>query len=132
MPTDSTPATPGTPNLNPRQRNTDATEWVTVSEERPAEIKLDFTYIGEDFTGVYLGSREQPGQFRSYLQYRFKGSDDEVYFIAGASLTEPMRRVRPGNLTRLTFVDEQDTGRDSMMKIIRVEVAKRPAQRAAQ
>jgi len=99
-------------------------QWTTVSEERPPETKIDFAWIGDEFIGTYLGQRMVQGAVREFRQYRFKGIDGEFYFAAGASLDDGMRRVRIGSRVRITYIDDQDTGQMSPMKIFKVDVAK--------
>ena len=107
---------------------TPADEWSTVSEAREPEIKLTFDVIGEVFIGEYLGTRTQPGNDGNYVQYRFRGEDGDVYFLNPlANIREAFEsgKIRAGSRVRITYVDDQDTGQRSPMKIFKVDVAKR-------
>lgn len=100
-------------------------DWQTVSEDETDETKIVFDTIGDVFIGEYLGSRVIESEDGKFTQFRFK-KGDEVYFTnAGYSLLRGMQKVRIGQMTRLLFKSERDTGQDSPMRIMQVDVAKR-------
>jgi len=111
----------------------DQYEWSTVSEEDVNETRVSFDMLGDEFIGTYLGSRQQANEGNGYTQYRFRGTDEEVYYIsANWSLSSGMKSVRPNMLVRITYVADKDTGQASPMRIYRVEVANRKRQTPAQ
>jgi hypothetical protein len=105
----------------------DATpEWVTVSEDEVDEVKFTFDALGEELIGEYLGTRNLGNENGTYTQYRFKLAGDVYAFVNGNySLSQGMRPVRIGSMVRITWVDEKDTGQDSLMRIFRVDVARK-------
>ena len=105
-------------------------EWATVSTpedlDQEPETKITFDIQGDEYIGIYLGTRTVPGNTGAYTQYRFRDDDGTLRFLNPlASLNEPMRKVRSGSRVRLAYVADRDTGRDSLMKIIRVDVARK-------
>jgi|SRR5215472_4355851 len=104
-------------------------EWTTISEEQEDEEKVSFDVLGDEFIGTYLGKRDQANDNGSYVQLRFRGTDELAYFInANWSLTNAMKNVRPNMMVRVTYIGDKDTGQASPMRIFRVDVArpKRP------
>jgi hypothetical protein len=104
----------------------DAAQWTTVSEDTEEEIKIIFDTIGDEFIGTYLGTRTLTNNDEQYVQFRFRGSDNgETYFTNGShSLRQGMSTVRPGQLCKITYAKDIDTGQESPMRSFRVEVAK--------
>jgi hypothetical protein len=109
--------------------------WKTVSDENEQgnENKVLFDKINDQFIGKFLGLRkvEPSDGSAAYQQARWEANGPDgpntVYFTnAGYSLRQGLKGVRPGSMTRVTFVSEQDTGQESLMKIMRVEVAATP------
>jgi hypothetical protein len=128
---------------NPTPATTKATnapvdEWTTVAEgTAEPEIKIVLERMGEFFAGTFLGFREMPSndQGKGYKQARFDefdGADNptDVYFMnANYSLVEGLKNVRPGTRTRITWTDELDTGQKNLMRVYKVETARRGAVR---
>lgn len=104
---------------------TEATEWTTVSDgTTEQDVKIVVESIGEAFTGTYLGMRNVDSADGSYKQARFE-LDGATYFInANHSLREGLKTVRSGALTRITWVDELDTGQAQPMRVFSVETAR--------
>lgn len=103
-------------------------EWTTVSEDETDEIKIVFDTIGDEFVGTYIGPRVIETEDGKFTQYRFKVGD-EVYFTnAGYSLMRGMQKVQPGSRVRITYKADRDTGRETPMRIMQVDVAKRRPQ----
>lgn len=103
---------------------TDDDEWVTVTREREPETKVTFDVIGDQFTGTYLGTRTIPRDDGNFTQWRFE-AEGEYYFINPlATLREAFQNIRAGSRVRIEYVDDQDTGQASPMKVFRVDVAK--------
>jgi hypothetical protein len=103
----------------------DAAQWKTVSEEDVEEIKVSFDQIGDQFIGDYIGPRIIENENGKFAQYRFT-DDGEFYFINGGwSLTQAMTRVPKGSRCRIMWTGERDTGGESPMKIMRVDVARK-------
>lgn len=101
-------------------------EWTTVSEDEADDDKFQFDLIGEELIGTYLGTRQLSNEQGAYTQYRYELSDGQTVFVNGNySLQAGMRNVRIGNLCRITFTGEKDTGQASLLKLFRVDVAKR-------
>lgn len=98
-------------------------EFVQISEEiTEPETKIVFDTIGDQFTGIYLGMRQQ----ENYQQARFQSVDnDEVFFVnANYSLRNGLKNARPGQKVRITFTSETDTGQPNPMRNFTVEVAR--------
>lgn len=103
----------------------DAAQWRTVSEDDVEEIKVSFERIGDQFIGDYIGPRTIENENGKFVQYRFS-DDGKRYFINGGwSLMQGMSQVREGTRCRITWTGERNTGADSPMKVMRVDVAKR-------
>lgn len=105
-------------------------EFVTVSDPQNAEpeTKIVFDTIGDNFTGIYLGMRDQSNSDGSYKQARFEAVDGsgEVYFTnANYSLRDGLKTVRNGSKVRITYTDDLDTGQASPMRVFKVEVARK-------
>lgn len=100
--------------------------WTDITEDVEEMTKV-VLQIGDRFTAQYTEQRTMPGDNGTYVQFRFLGGDGQKYFInPGYQLRESWKRVRPTNLVRVTMLDERSTGRESMMGIYQVEVAKLP------
>jgi hypothetical protein len=99
-------------------------EWQTVSEDEVDETKIVFDTIGDEFIGIYIGSRVIEQDDHKFTQYRFRVGD-EIYFTnAGYSLMRGMSNVPKGARVRVVFSSERDTGQESPMRIFTVQVAK--------
>jgi len=107
----------------------DESQWETISEEDVDEIKQSFDEIGESFTGVYDGFRQMETANGKLTQYKFTVGELHYFINATYNLMQGMSQVNKGELTRITWVGERDTGQESLMKIFRVDVAKRGARR---
>jgi hypothetical protein len=103
------------------------TEFVTVSSgESEPETKMVFDTIGDQFTGTYLGMRQQTNDNGNYQQARFSDDAGEIYFTnAGYSLRNGLRDVSAGTKVRITFSSESDTGQANPMRNFTVEVARK-------
>jgi len=111
---------------NPLETSSAPIQWGDVSTPEVDEVKFNFDVLGDQFTGIYLGQRTSQNERGSYLQYRFEGEDGITYFINGNfNLTNSMKNVRINQLTRITWVDEKDTGQATPMRIFKVEVGRR-------
>jgi len=88
------------------------------------ENKIIFENIGESFTGTYLGMRKMENADGNYQQARFD-QDGVVHFVnVNYSLREGLKTVRNGQKTRITYVEDLDTGQASPMRVYTVEVAR--------
>jgi hypothetical protein len=100
-------------------------EFVMVSTgSAEPENKIIFEVIGDSFTGTYLGMRKMENADGNYQQARFEKSDG-IYFVnVNYSLREGLKTVRTGSKTRITYVEDLDTGQASPMRVYTVEVAR--------
>lgn len=108
-------------------KDTDNTEFVMVSDgaQTEPETKIVFDTFGDTFTGTYLGMRSITNDQGSYQQARFQ-TDDGIFFTnANYSLKEGLKSVRTGTITRVTFVNDLDTGQASPMRIFTIEVSRK-------
>jgi len=104
-------------------RTADDDGWTTVSDAEVDENKVSFDTIGDQFIGTYLGQRTVTNADGSYIQFRFRGTDDAVYFTNGNySLQRGMADVRVGKMVRLTYESDKDVGQRSPLRIFRVDV----------
>jgi len=107
----------------PAKPVTDEGGWKTVSETEVDENKIVFDTIGDVFIGTYLGDRTVTNADGSYRQFRFRGTDDGVYFVnANYSLQRGMENVRVGRMCRLTYIEDKDVGQRSPLRIFKVDV----------
>jgi hypothetical protein len=99
-------------------------EWTTVQDETPSRVIFDT--IGDQFIGEYIGSsliKINDGE--TFTQYRFRGTDGELYGINESyKIRQAMEDVEPGQVCRITYVKDVDTGQPAPMKDFRVDVRK--------
>lgn len=107
--------------------STEEIQWETVnSPDDTPQSKIVFDTIGDEFTGTFQGERVIPSQDGDYTQYLFENELGRCFVNANYSLREGMRHVRKGNLVRITFTSEVDTGQESLMKQYQVQIGRRP------
>lgn len=105
-------------------------QWSTVAEE--SGTPLDFSEVGSQFVGVYLGSNViQPdgwSEADAFTRHAFKGADGITYVINGGfKLNDGLAKVTPGETVRITRTPDvpmADKGKNPM-KDYRIEVAGR-------
>jgi hypothetical protein len=104
-------------------------DWTTVSdgtEEQIQETKIVFEEINDEFVGYYLGLREirdrSSQQFYQQARFRDPDTDEICYMRANHSLKEGLAKVTIGSLTKVTYVDDVDTGQASPMRSFSVAV----------
>lgn len=104
-----------------------ADEWSMVSDgSSEPETKIVMEKIGDAFVGDrYLGMRTVPSADGNYQQARWQNGDEIFFMNANYSLREGLKNVRIGSKTRVTWVDELDTGQPSPMRVYSVETARR-------
>jgi len=102
--------------------------WDTVIQETGDQIVFDT--VGDQFVGLYTGKREvtlDDGQ--KFTLLTFMGPGMKRYQTnAGWKLENGFldAEIKRGDIVRVTYVQDIDTGRPSPMKDFRVEVARRP------
>lgn len=112
--------------------NASEVQWETAVPETGDQIVFDT--IGDQFIGLYLGSRvvevlEKDGRTSAFKILMFTGTDGKPYQInAGWKLDSAFESaaVPDRSIVRITYVKDVDTGQNDPMKDYRVEVAKRP------
>ena len=120
----STTSKPADETAAAQNADSQADEWVTVSENEVDESKIVFDTIGDEFIGLYLGPRIVETEDGKFTQYRFR-VEDEIYFTnAGYSLMRGMSNVPKGARVRLIWTSERDTGQESPMRVFSVQVSK--------
>lgn len=110
----------------------DADGWVTVSEgAETLPTKVVFDSWGDEFVGRYKGPKTiTPGSGDSFTVYIFNqdgatlpsGEPEEFSVGATNAMRTGMKKVRPGSLTRLTYVDDIESGSGNYIKNIRIDV----------
>lgn len=100
-------------------------EWETVEQE--SGQKLTFANVGEQFVGTYVETvLIEPDQGETFYQQRFRSPEGELYAINGGfKLKRGLESASPGDLVRLTYMGDIDTGQPSPMKDFRVEVSRK-------
>lgn len=97
-----------------------------AAEAQVPETKIVFEEINDEFTGFFLGYRELRDRItqQPYTQARFKDpeTDEICYTRANNSMKEGLDKVNIGELTRITYTDDVDTGMPSPMRSFTVEV----------
>lgn len=97
-------------------------DWEFETVESPTRLILET--IGDSFVGQFEGTQTIPlkdgGSFEMFL---FRGRDGVLYSInASAKLREARDSFNVGSWVRLTYVADIDTGQETPMKDIKVEV----------
>lgn len=104
--------------------------WTTVTDgaaasQQDPEVKIVFEEHGDSFSGEFLGYRNltdrESGQ--RYKQARFRAEDDGAicFTRANHSMQEGLDRVPIGTMTKVTYVDDLDTGQASPMRCYTVQ-----------
>jgi hypothetical protein len=104
----------------------DARQWRQVSDDDVEETKVTFDNMNEPFVGTYRGSRIIENENGKFTQYLFEHNELRYFINAGWSLIQGMRKVLVGQTCRITWINNRDTGMDTPMRVMRVDVA-RPA-----
>ena len=123
----TTKANPSGPDfLTPDEiaQEADEAQWRTVSEEDVEETKHTFDDMNEPFTGKYLGPRIIENENGKFTQFRFESNGQRYFINAGWNLITGMSKVNIGQVVRITWINNRDTGQDTPMRIFRVDVAK--------
>lgn len=110
-------------------------QWITVSagaETLPTKVVFDSW--GDEFIGRYKGPRTvTPGSGDAFTVYIFtqdgtflpdNETPEEFSVSATNALRSGMKKVRPGALVRLTYLDDIDSGNGNFIKNIRIDVAR--------
>jgi hypothetical protein len=94
--------------------------WKTVDVEEDG-IQIKFDTIGDVFMGEYRGKRMQElSDGRKMRQDRFAAEGVMYFTNTGYDLKGKLDKVRVGQITRVEYVDNQDTGQESPMRIFAV------------
>jgi hypothetical protein len=104
--------------------------WETVVQEAGAQIVFDT--VGDQFIGLYTGKRDvelvnNKGEMEKFTVLTFKGTDGNPYQTnAGWKLETGFMSadIKRGDIVRVTYVKDVDTGQPSPMKDFRVECAR--------
>lgn len=112
-------------------------EWETIDQGTRVQVTLDT--IGDEFTGIFTGTETitNPKDGDEWISYLFEGigvkapgvTDDDVKGLpcgiaAGWSLRQALDKLTPGQVTRITYTRNTDTGQVSPMKEFRVDIRK--------
>lgn len=102
--------------------------WTTVSDgAAEPETKIVMENINDQFVGLYLGMRTIGTGENAYQQARWEVEGQGVCFMnANWSLREGLSKVRARTVTRVTLTDFQDTGKESLMSVYKVEIKGTP------
>lgn len=102
-------------------------EWETVEQE--SGQKLTFANVGEQFVGTFVETALiEPENGESFTQQRFRSPEGELYsFNGGFKVNRGLEKATPGDLVRITYMGDVDTGQPSPMKDFKVEIAKTKA-----
>jgi|SRR5215472_9641932 len=105
----------------------DKVSWDTVIQETGDQIVFDT--VGDQFVGLYTGTRQAENEGEKFTILTFMGPGGKRYQTnAGWKLESGFldADIKRGDIVRVTYVQDVDTGRPSPMKDFRVEVARRP------
>lgn len=103
-------------------------DWETVVEE--SGRKITFEQPGDSFVGVYVGTTtiEQTGfekdgtPKQAFDQQRFRDTEGNLWAINGGhKLREGLQAVEEGEIVRIVYMGDIDTGQPSPMKDFRVD-----------
>lgn len=103
-------------------------QWETTEQE--SGQKLTFANVGEQFVGAFVETALiEPESGESFTQQRFRSPEGELYsFNGGFKVNRGLESATPGDLVRLTYMGDIDTGQPSPMKDFKVEISrKKPA-----
>jgi hypothetical protein len=102
-------------------------EWETTETE--SGQKLTFANVGEQFVGVFVETALiEPENGESFTQQRFRSAEGELYsFNGGFKVNRGLETATPGDLIRLTYMGDIDTGQPSPMKDFKVEISRKKA-----
>lgn len=100
-------------------------EWETTEQE--SGQKLSFTNVGEQFVGTFVETALiEPENGESFTQQRFRTPEGELYsFNGGFKVNRGLESAVPGDLVRITYMGEVDTGQPSPMKDYKVELSRK-------
>jgi hypothetical protein len=101
--------------------------WDTVIQETGEQIIFDT--VGDAFVGLFTGKREVEVDGGTFTLLTFMGAGGKRYQTnAGWKLENGFMDadIKRGDIVRVTYVQDVDTGQPSPMKDFRVEVARRP------
>jgi len=103
----------------------DDAEWETVEQE--SGQKLTFANVGEQFVGTFVETALiEPENGESFTQQRFRSPEGELYsFNGGFKVNRGLEKAVSGDLIRITYMGDVDTGQPSPMKDFKVEIAKK-------
>lgn len=93
---------------------------------------IKFNEFGQATVGIFTGYIEQDGKFGPQTVLNFNGVDGSEPFSLNANpdLKRKMKKLVPGNLVRVEYVDDLDVGKESPMKVFKVQQAPAPTKRA--
>lgn len=112
-------------------------EWETV--DLGTRVQVTFDTIGDEFTGKYTGTEQitNPKDGEAWTSYLYEGigvkadgvTDDAVKGLpcgiaAGWSLQQALNKRTPGEIHRIKYTRNTDTGQVSPMKEFRVDIRK--------
>lgn len=82
---------------------------------------IQFEKVGDNFKGTLIGVRHNvPGKFGDQTIYDFKAPDDSLWMYGTRNkfFIDQMKNIRPGQLVKLEFTEERDTGKVNKAHII--------------
>lgn len=113
-----------------------AFEDVELTEEERAAATLPYwkaNAIGDKFLGLFLGTTESTGNYGKQTNYKFRwrnpqGVVGEMLFTPPADAALKLRKanLQPGNRVRVEFVSTRDIGKESPMKVFKIQVDRSP------
>lgn len=100
-------------------------EWETTEQE--SGQKLTFANVGEQFVGAFVETALiEPENGETFTQQRFRSPEGELYsFNGGFKVNRGLESANPGDLVRLTYMGDIDTGQPSPMKDFKVELSRK-------
>jgi hypothetical protein len=100
-------------------------QWETTEQE--SGQKLGFDNVGEQFVGTFVETALiEPENGEAFTQQRFRTPEGELYsFNGGFKVNRGLESATPGDLVRLTYMGDIDTGQPSPMKDFKVEISRK-------
>lgn len=112
-------------NASPLPANWENVEWQTVVQESGDQIIFDT--LGDVFIGLFTGKQVANKDGEPFTILTFTGADAKPYQTnAGWKLESAFEDIDAGEIVRITYVKDVDTGQASPMKDFRIDVAVRP------
>ncbi len=98
--------------------------------DEPYEERTFFRFnaVGDKFVGLYVSQKE--GTYGT--DYTFRNKEGQFVVTGKGALKAKLDKagLKPGYLVRATFTGTKDVGKDSPMRLIKVEVDNDPAKPA--